>query len=212
MRNNKEISTSKSEAKDRKFYNSPLVVAFVGFIFTVIVGGILTHNWQKMEYDYKTKLEQESARIRARSEAWGNLYNKIFNQTSEYTVAVSRIISMYEYTIVNPEQQREIIKNFSLVSNKFQKESVIIRSQLRLLFFRKESQEIISKIENGWTELINESELLNRHIADLVTKYRVRDKSSELTQKFNECQKLSLEFTEKVYNFGKNLTSIIFSE
>ncbi len=212
MRNNKEISISKSEARDRKFYNSPLVVTFVGFIFTVIVGGILTHYWHKKEFDYKTKLEQEYARIRARSEVWENLYNKIFNLTSEYTVAVSRIISMYEYTIVNPDQQREIIKNFNSVSNKFQKESVIIRGQLRLLFFREESQEIISKIENGWTELINESELLNRHIADLVTKYGVRDKSSELTQKFNECQKLSLEFAEKVYNFGNNLTSVIFLE
>lgn len=147
MRNNEEISISKPESKDRKFYNSPLVVTVVGFIFTVIVGGILTHSWQKKEYVYKTKLEQEFARIRARSEAWQNLYNKIFNQTSEYTVAVSRIISMYEYTIVNPEQQIEIIKNFSSVSNKFQKESVIIRSQLRLLFLEKNPQKLFPRLK-----------------------------------------------------------------
>jgi len=212
MKNSEENLVLKNEDKNSKFYNSRLVVTVVGFILTVIVGGALTHYWHRKEDVYKTKLEQEFSRIKARSEAWENLYNKIFDQTSEYIVAVNRITSMYKYTIVNPEQQREIIKNFNSASNKWQKESVVIRSQLRLLFFKKESPQVITEFENEWTELINKSKSLNRQIADLVTKYNVRDKSPKLTQEFNECQKLSMEFIEKVYNFGNNLTSAIFPE
>lgn len=201
-----------NNATKDKFYNSRLFVLVIGFILTGILGGILTHNWQKKEFEFKTKLEQKYSEIRARSEAWENLYNKIFDQTSEYIVAVNRIVSMYVYSIINPDQQREIISNFSSVSNKWEKEAVIIRSQLRLLFFQDESQETITTFENEWTELISESETLNRQIADLVTQYRVRDKSPKLTQMYLECQNLSKDFMEKVYGFANHLILVIFPE
>lgn len=210
MNNSEENPVQEREVKRNKFYNSRLFIMVFGFFLTGIVGGTLTHYWHKKEFEYKTRLEQEYSKIRAHSESWENLYNKIFNQTSEYVVAVNRIISMYKYTIVNPEHQREIIANFNSVSNKWERESVIIRSQLRLLFFQKESQQIIISFENEWNELMSESELLNKQIADLVTKYNVTDKSPRLTQLYNECQKLSINFVEKVYNFGNHLIFVIF--
>jgi len=203
---------SQSKQKTCRFLNSPFVITVVGFILTGIVGGSLTYYWHKKEYTYKSKLEQEYSRIRAHSEARERLYNKIFNQTSEFIVASRRVISMYEHTIINPEQQKDIIKNFNTVSNKWFKESVVIRSQLQLLFFEKESSEVVAKIENEWTNLTGESKVLYIHIADLVTQYNVQDKSSELSRKFKECQKSSQEFVETVYNFGNNLILTIFRD
>ena len=204
---------SKSREKTSEFINSRLGLTIVGFILTGIVGGFLTYFWHTKEYTYKAKLEQEYSRIKAHSEAWENLYNKIFDQTSEFIVAVGRVISMYEHTIVDPKHQREIIENFNSVSRQWQKESVVIKSQLGLLFFKKDTQEDIAEIENKWTELLNKSEGLHRHIANLVTKYPdVRKKSRELTQKKEECKKVSEEFTEEVHAFGKTLISSIFSQ
>lgn len=203
---------SESGGKTSEFINSRLGVTIIAFILTAIVGGFLTYFWHTKEYVYKAKLEREYSKIKAHSEARKNLYNKIFDQTSKFIVAVDRVISIYEHSISNPEQQRQIIENFNSVSNEWQKESVIVRSQLRLLFFEKTSPEVIIELENEWTELLNESESLYGHVADLVTKYKIQHKSIELTKKYKECEKFSLQFIEKVYTFGNNLISTIFSE
>lgn len=184
----------------------------VGFVLTGVLGGFLTHSWHLKEYTYKAKLEQEYSRIKAHQQAWGNLYNKIFDQTSDFIVAVERVISIYEYSISSPGQRKEIRKNFNSVSNDWLKESVVIRGQLKLIYFKKEPQDAIDKIMEEWTSLITESKTLNRHVAELATRYRVEDKSSELTKKFNKCKELLQRFTERVHNFGDNLNSAIFFE
>jgi hypothetical protein len=201
-----------SENKKNKFLNSPIAITVIGFLLTGLVGSILTHRWQMKEYTYKAKLEQEYSRIKAHHQSWENIYNKIFDQTSIFIIAIARVISIYEHSIRNPRQRNDIIKNFNCVSIKWFKESIVIRSQLRLLFFKRESPEIIAKIEKDWSALIDESKNLHRNVAKLITYYKVDDKSPKLTHIFNECHKLADKYTERVYSFGSNLISTIFHE
>jgi hypothetical protein len=203
---------AKSDEKTSRWYDSALMVTVIGFLLTGVIGTFLTYYWHKKEYIYKSRLEQEYARIQSHQKALESLYNKIFDQTSEYIVAVERMISIYEYSISNYQQQKLIIDDYNRVSNDWFKNAIVIRSQLRLLFLDKESSEALSRVEEEWCALMDESQALHQHIGNLATRYRVKDKSRALTQEFQTCQKHLEHFEQTVYTFGNNLIAVIFTE
>lgn len=197
-----------NKAKD-DIYNSPLFVTIVGFILTGLIGGFLTSFWHRKEFVFKAKLEYEYSRIKAHSEAWTGLYNKIFDQTSNLIIAGNRVISMYEHTIRDYEQQKAIIGHFNSITNTWFKEAIVIRSQLPILFFKEEDPSIIKLLDEEWAGLVDDSKRLYENIGDLA-KYNVTDKSSLLTQKYTSCKEICREFEEKVLGFGNRLNSKIF--
>ena len=196
--------------KASRFLNSSLGLALVGFVFTGVLGSFLTFYWHKNEFIYKARLEYEYSLAKAHSEAWRSLYSKIFDQTSKYIVACQRVISIYEYSISNGEQIKEIFGNFSSVSNEWFRESAVVRSQLKLIFLKKVSAEIERDLANNWQKLVDASNVLYAHMAELVTQYDFRDKSPQITKQFSECQRKAREFEELVYYFGNHLISSIF--
>jgi hypothetical protein len=203
---------AKSDEKTSRWYDSTVMVTVIGFLLTGLIGGFLTYYWHKKEYTYKARLEQEYARIQAHQKAWESLYNRIFDQTSEYIVVVGGVISIYEYSISNVQQQKLIIEDYNRVSNDWFKNAIVIRSQLRLLFIDQESSAALASIEEEWCKLMDESQALHQHIGNLATRYRVKDKSSALTREFHTCQKHLEHFEDTVYTFGNNLIAAIFAE